>query len=114
MNNHQQLIDKLYACAVACNHCAASCLREEDVTGMAACIALDIDCAEICALTAAFLSRGSVHGLHLAKECAEICSACAAECEKHTHMEHCKACAEACRACEAACAAVQLPGAGIR
>ena len=30
---------------------------------------------------------------------AEVCEACAEECEKHQHMEHCRLCAESCRKC---------------
>jgi hypothetical protein len=51
--NYQSCIDACHDCAVACDHCAASCLKEDDVKSMAQCIALDIDCAEICRLAAA-------------------------------------------------------------
>lgn len=102
----QQLIAALYQCALACNFCAASCLEEDDVKMLKACIRLDMDCAQICTLTAALLARGSEHGKHLLKECAEICGLCATECEKHApEMEHCKECAAACRKCEEACKA---------
>ena len=70
---------------------------------MAACIKLDMDCAQICEITAAFISRGSDHAEHLKKECAEICRKCAEECGKHSHHEHCRECAEACRKCAEAC-----------
>ena len=105
---HQQnkkLIDALNDCATECNHCTTACLDEQDVKMLSKCIKLDIDCAAICSLTASLLARGSEHGNHLLKECAEICNACAEECEKHAHMEHCKQCAAACRACEEACKA---------
>jgi hypothetical protein len=58
---HQQFqscIDACNKCAVACDHCAASCLSEQDVHPMARCIALDIDCAELCRLATAYMSRG--------------------------------------------------------
>lgn len=100
---HQKTIQLLNDCAAACNHCTTACLDEQDVQMMVKCIKLDIDCAQICSLTASLLGRGSAHGEHLMKECAEICNACADECEKHTHMEHCKKCAEACRACAEEC-----------
>lgn len=35
--------------------------------------------------------------------CAELCDACAAECEKHEHHEHCRICAESCRRCAEQC-----------
>lgn len=104
-NVNEELISALNKCADACNYCTTACLEEEDVKMMTACIKLDIDCAAICNLTANFIARGSVHGKHLLKECAELCNLCAAECEKHTKMQHCVSCAEACRACEAYCTA---------
>ena len=100
---NQSLITVLNNCAAVCNHCITACLEEEDVKMLANCIKLDIDCAEICSLTAAFVVRGSAHASHLMAECADICNNCADECEKHSHMEHCKECADACRICAEAC-----------
>lgn len=101
--NHKELINTLNECAAECNHCTTACLEEQDVKMLARCIKLNIDCVEICKLTASYIARGSEHAEHVMKECAEICEACAAECEKHKHMEHCKQCAEACRRCAEAC-----------
>lgn len=102
----KQLLDALNNCAAECNHCTSACLEEQDVKMLAKCISLDMDCAAICTLTASLIARGSEHGKHLLKECAEVCNACADECEKHAdHMDHCKKCAEACRACATACLA---------
>lgn len=100
---NKSLMDALNNCAAACNHCATACLDEQDVKMMVKCIKIDLDCAAICSLTATLLARGSEHGKHLLKECIEVCNACAEECEKHAHMEHCKTCAEACRKCAEAC-----------
>lgn len=105
--HHTQLIAALNNCAAECNHCATACLDEQDVQMLSTCIKLDLDCADICKVTAALLARGSEHGKHLLKECAEICNACAEECEKHAHHhEHCKRCAEACRSCAEACTSI--------
>lgn len=104
---NKQLLDALNNCAAECNHCTTACLEEQDVQMLTKCIRLDIDCAAICTLTASLVARGSEHGRHMLKECAEVCNACAEECEKHaSHMEHCKRCAETCRACAEACAAI--------
>ena len=100
---NQKTIEMLNNCATECNHCTIACLDEQEVKMLAKCIKLEIDCAEICRLTASFASRGSIHAMHIMNECAEICDACAAECEKHAHMEHCKKCAEACRECAEEC-----------
>ena len=85
-----------------------ACLDEEDVKAMTRCIKLDVDCADVCRITASSLSRGSEHGDHLLKECAEICSVCAEECEKHSHMEYCRKCAEVCKHCADECSAMTL------
>ena len=100
---NESLITTLNNCAAVCNHCITACLEEDDVKMLANCIKLDIDCAEMCNFTAGLIARGSAHASHLMAECADICNACADECEKHTHMEHCKECAEACRKCAEAC-----------
>ena len=99
----QKQINALFECATMCEHCSSSCLEEEDVKMMAGCIRLDRDCADICRLTATLLSRGSEHGIHLLKECIEVCESCAKECKKYTRMQHCKQCAEACDKCVDVC-----------
>jgi hypothetical protein len=96
------------ACAAACDHCAASCLREQDVTPMARCIRLDIDCAALCRLASAMMTRGSELAADICAACAAACEACADECEQHGH-EHCQACAAACRACAEACELMAVP-----
>jgi len=95
-------IEACYACAVECNHCAAACLQEEDVKMMARCIALDIDCAEICALAGAAMARGSEKAREICSTCADVCQACGDECARHQH-DHCKRCAQACRRCVDEC-----------
>ncbi|QQL48954.1 four-helix bundle copper-binding protein [Mucilaginibacter ginkgonis] len=101
-HNHQQLIEKLFACVLACEHCATACLGEENVADMAACIKLDRDCADICAQAARLLQRDSVIGHQYLVLCEEICRLCADECGKHEH-QHCKDCAAACTTCAEAC-----------
>lgn len=95
-------IEACNACAVACNHCAISCLHETDVKMMAKCIALDTDCAQICALAAAAMARGSPHAKAICALCAEICQSCGDECAKHD-MAHCQQCAKACHQCAQEC-----------
>jgi len=99
----QDCIDACNACADACDHCAGACLQEDDVKSMARCVALDMDCAQICRLSAALMARGSTFASELCRLCADICRACGDECGKHA-MDHCQQCAEACRRCADACA----------
>lgn len=96
-------IQACYACATECNHCAASCLQEQDVKMMARCIALDIDCAQACEVAAAAMGRASESAKAFCAFCAQICDLCAQECERHQHMEHCRQCAESCRRCAEEC-----------
>ena len=95
-------IEACNACADACDHCAAACLKEPDPKPMARCIALDMDCAEICRMAASYMSRDSEFAMALCGDCAEVCEACGTECEKHK-MDHCQECAEACRRCAEEC-----------
>ena len=103
-------IEACNACVVACNHCAASCLQEQDVKMMARCIALDMDCAQICALAAAAMARGSEHAKAICALCADICQSCGDECAKHGSrgMAHCQECAKACLECAKQCRQMSL------
>ena len=94
----QSQLDALNACVAACEHCSTACLQEADVQMMARCISLTRDCADVCALAARLVARGSEHAALLLKACAEVCRACAGECARHEHR-HCQECAEACRRC---------------
>ena len=99
----QSMIGQLNDCAATCSYCITACLGEDNVQMLANCIRLNIDCAEMCTVTANFLARNSPHAKHLLQECVEICNACSAACEKHAHMDHCRQCADACRKCAASC-----------
>lgn len=95
-------IEACYQCAAACDHCATSCLNEDDVKMMARCIALDVDCADICRMAAAFMARNSEYAAAICSLCADICQACGDECAKHG-ASHCQACARACHRCAEEC-----------
>src|SRR3954467_7276707 len=100
-----QYADSIKACqdgAAQCERCATACLREPDVKMMVECIRLDRDCADICRLAAALMSRDSRFARELCELCARICEACGNECARH-QAEHCQRCAEACRECSEAC-----------
>jgi hypothetical protein len=104
MSNEQfkACIDACYACAAACDNCSTACLREDDVKMMARCIALDMECAQLCRTAAASMARGSEFAAQLCRLCAAVCTACGDECGKHP-MDHCQACAQACRRCAEEC-----------
>lgn len=99
---YRSCIDACYACAVACDHCAVACLGESNPKPMAECIRLDIDCADICRMAAAYMARDSAYAARIRGVCADICEACGTECDRFEHG-HCKECAEACRRCAEEC-----------
>ncbi|MGQ7791974.1 four-helix bundle copper-binding protein [Faunimonas sp. B44] len=104
-----EALEALASCAQACTACADACLAEDMVKDLRQCIRLDLDCADICAMTAALATRRTGSNAAILRRalelCVDACRACAAECERHASMhEHCRLCMEACRRCEAACA----------
>jgi hypothetical protein len=101
-------IDALSDCAQACHADADDDLSEENLTDMAKCIRLCLDCADICTAAVGVTSRQTAHDASfttaLLEACAAACRSCGDECEQHAQMhEHCRVCAEACRRCEQAC-----------
>src|SRR3982074_3989575 len=90
----QPCIDAGKDCAVACDNCAAACLKEPDVAKMGRCIQLDIDCAEICRLAVGYMARGSELAADICELCAQVCEACGKECAKFP-MAHCQERAQA-------------------
>ena len=100
-NNLQHTLIK---CITACETCASMCLQEDDVKMMARCIQTDLDCADICSLTAKYVARESEFTSDILRLCIDICKACYEECKKHDH-DHCQKCAEKCKECYEACEA---------
>ena len=99
---YEEAVAACDACAAACDACLSACLLEPEVTPLARCIALDLECAALCRLLSGFSIRGSKFAPKLAEACKTLCDACAEECGRHEHG-HCRRCAEACRACSVAC-----------
>lgn len=101
-------INTLAGCAQSCTICADACLGEQMVEQLVRCIRLNLDCADVCAATAALLSRQTEPDWSLISDqlraCATACRVCGDECERHADMhEHCRICAEHCRECEQVC-----------
>lgn len=99
---YQSCIEACLRCADACDHCAASCLKEKKVNMLAHCIQLDLECSAICKTAVQYMHLESNHANAICQLCADICTACAEECEKHEH-DHCRECAVACRRCAEEC-----------
>jgi hypothetical protein len=99
-------IEAASACAIACTACASACLSED--MDMTQCIRDDLDCADLCDVTAkhlARLNRGDKQlTLSVLAACIEACVQCAGSCDEHAgRHEHCRICRDACRRCETAC-----------
>lgn len=106
-----EAIDAASACAIVCSACASACLSEPDAAQMAQCVRDDLDCADLCGVTARHLARlnASDKQLTLAvlAACIEACVQCAGSCAPHRdHHDHCRLCEQACNRCEAACQAL--------
>ena len=101
-------IDALIACSQACTACADACLSEDMVAELTKCIRTNLDCADVCAITARVLSRHTGYDVNISRAlleaCVMACKSCGDECAAHAeHHEHCRICADACRSCEQAC-----------
>ncbi|HLP41717.1 MAG TPA: four-helix bundle copper-binding protein, partial [Fibrobacteria bacterium] len=68
-------IQAAIACAQACRVCASACLNEKEIDMLRECIRLNLDCAEICDLSAAYMTRESIFHARLCELCAEVCEA---------------------------------------
>ena len=101
-------IDALSDCAQACIADVDADMSEQNVTEMATCIRLCLDCADVCTATIGVTSRQADCDANvtrpLLQACVAICASCGDECERHArHYEHCRVCEQACRVCERAC-----------
>jgi hypothetical protein len=99
----------MQSCIEACTHCYQVCLQ----TAMNHCLnmggkhveaehfRLMMNCAEICQMSANFQLSSSQFSHHLCAVCAEVCDACAMDCEKIGGMDECvvacERCADSCR-----------------
>jgi hypothetical protein len=99
---YKACIDACRNCIEACDACAVACLQELDAPSRMRCIALNMDCAQICHLVASYLSRGRELAAILCQVCAEICDMCSDECALHP-VRHCQDCAQACQQCAYEC-----------
>jgi hypothetical protein len=103
-------VECCFDCVQACASCADACLGEPEVADLAACIRLDLDCADVCLALGLIATRHTAGDPALIRAqlqaCEIACGRCAAECERHgARHRHCAICAEACRDCERACRA---------
>jgi hypothetical protein len=104
------MTDDMTRCIETCLSCYKTCVSMAmthclELGGKhveAAHFRLMMACAEICRTSAHFMLINTSHHKHTCKECAEICTECADDCERIGDMEECVAvcrtCADSCRA----------------
>lgn len=102
------LIHACIECAQVCTACADACLGEHQPGKLAACIRLNLDCADILTMTSRILTRQQNPDLALVamtvELCAAACDVCARECDRHAgEYAHCHVAAAACSRCFEAC-----------
>ncbi|PSQ02620.1 four-helix bundle copper-binding protein [Halobacteriales archaeon QS_5_70_17] len=99
-DDQRDCIENCLEAAEVCEWCADACADHGE--GMAECIRLCRDVADVASLHARLMARDSEYSGHLAETCAELCEACAEECEQHDH-DHCQLCAEVLPECAESC-----------
>jgi hypothetical protein len=98
----QSCIDACMRCAEACEFCATCDLNEPDVKIVLSCAQINRECAKVCWTSASLMSMDSQFAKQFCSLCADVCDACAKECERH-NIDHCKRCAQACHSCAEEC-----------
>ena len=109
--SHQHMSQDMRQCIQECTSCHQICLQTiQHCLGMGgkhaeqAHIRLLADCAQICAVSADFMLRGSrLHGL-TCDVCADACELCAEDCERvGGGDQQMMLCANTCRRCAGLC-----------
>lgn len=101
--NHESFKRTLEACMEACARCSSACAREDESYFLIRCRKLNHTAVVICTLVLKAMTGNSVLLSQVCRLCIEICSTCAEECEKFSHLEHCNISAAACRKSIAEC-----------
>lgn len=101
-------VEACFRCVEICTSCADACLSEPHVEDLRYCIRLNLDCADICAVTGRMAARQTQPNKDIMRAqlqaCMTACWVCGDECARHAAMhEHCQVCADSCRQCEEAC-----------
>lgn len=101
-NSDQKCIDACNICAQACYECFRACLNESDIEVRANCIAILIECAQMCQMSAAHMAMEGQFAKEHCGVCAAICNKCADECSMFAD-NHCVECAQICKDCASEC-----------
>ncbi len=102
----EDCIAECQTCAEICYENFGHCLEKGGKHADPAHLRLLLDCADICQVSAAFMSRGSDYHTITCRACAEVCEACAQSCEAFSDDAEMKGCGEECRRCASSCHAM--------
>ena len=103
-----ECIEACSLCEFACVSCADSCLGQDTLEPVRQCIRLNLDCADVCALTSHLVARALAAEPKLVQAqleiCASLCGACGRECRRLSLAhDQLTICAHACNHCEMLC-----------
>lgn len=103
----EQCVELCIRCSQSCRETIEHCLSLGGEHAEPRHITLLEDCAGICALTAEFMKRGSAFHQDLCRVSANVCHACAGDCEHRAEGDQRMLdCARACRECAESCEAM--------
>ncbi len=105
----ERCIDECLQCMRWCEMCVEECLTT-DPAKMAECIRLCHECPSPCGSCVTLLAGQSRYAHQQCGVCADICNACAAECENFSDLDTMRKCAEACRRCARTCGEIASGG----
>lgn len=108
---YQQCMDECYECAIVCENCSSTLVREGSMKEMVRCIELTRVCAEVCRTAITIMSQSSQFAEQFCILCAEICQECSDECGKYKYRDHCQQCSDICYECAQTCR--ELTGIGV-
>ena len=101
VKKYTESMEMLMNCAASCENCVSVCINDGKPLS---CCPVCLDCADVCMMMFRLEAHNSTFLKSMYTLCADICEACAAECEKHAdYHPHCKACMYACRDCAEKC-----------
>ena len=101
-NNNQKCIDECNRCAQACYECFMACLKEPDIQSRKDCLAILIECAQMCQMSASHMAMDGQFAKDHCSICAAVCEKCAQECSMFED-DHCTECAQICQSCAVEC-----------
>ena len=99
----QMCIQNCLQCFQTCEQMVNHCLENGGAHAEARHIALLRDCASVCETSAKLMMHESPYHARMCGLCAEVCQACAIDCDRLADDAMMKMCADVCRRCLDSC-----------